>query len=106
MSRTPVRQHRTVGVSNAPLTNSVLVMPGTTIANIGAGTANDANVKIDGGTSDFNVVPSGGSTGFGLSPQCYNAVERFSLAAFCPGIGWGPNLAPGGTFDPRGWAAA
>lgn len=69
-----------------------------TIANVGPGTANGVNVKIDGGTSDFNVVSSSGSPGFGTAPQCYNAVERFSLAAFCPGIGWGPSLAQGGTL--------
>jgi hypothetical protein len=69
-----------------------------TVANVGAATANGVNVKMDGGTSDFNIVSSSGSPGFGTAPQCYNAPERFSLAAFCPGIGWGPSLAPGGTL--------
>jgi uncharacterized repeat protein (TIGR01451 family) len=69
-----------------------------TVANAGQGVANGVNVKIDGGTSDFSVVSSTGSSGFGSAPQCLNAPERFSLAAFCPGWGWGPTLAPGGTL--------
>jgi len=68
------------------------------VANVGAGVANGVNVKIDGGTSDFNVLSSSGSPGFGTAPPCYNAPEQFSLAAFCPGFGWGPSLAPGGTL--------
>jgi hypothetical protein len=60
--------------------------------------ADGVNVKIDGGTSDFTVLSSNGSPGLGTAPQLYNAPERFPLAAFCPGLGWGPTLAPGGTL--------
>src|SRR5262249_36100497 len=42
--------------------------------------------------------PATATPGFGTAPQCHNGPERFSLAAFCLGLGWGPTLAPGGTL--------
>lgn len=64
------------------------------IANVGQAPAVGVAVLIDGGTSDFNIVSSSGTAGF---VPCYNSPERFSMRAWCPGIGQGPTLAPGGT---------
>jgi uncharacterized repeat protein (TIGR01451 family) len=64
------------------------------IANVGNATANNVAVLLDGGNSAFNVVSSSGTAGF---TPCYSSPERFSLRAWCPGIGYGPSLAPGAT---------
>lgn len=65
-----------------------------TIANIGQAAAAGVAVLIDGGTSDFTIVSSSGTPGF---VPCYNSPERFSMRAWCPGIGQGPTLAAGAT---------
>ena len=67
------------------------------VANQGEVSANVATL-LDGGLQAWSVVSSSGTAGF---TPCYTAPERFSLRAWCPGLGYGPVLAPGqsGTFS-------
>jgi len=67
------------------------------VANQGQVSAN-AITLLDGGLQSWELVSSSGTPGFA---PCLLAPERFSLRAWCPGLGNGPSLAPGqsGTFS-------
>jgi Domain of unknown function DUF11 len=61
------------------------------VANQGQASAN-VSTLLDGGLQAWEVVSSSGTPGF---TPCYTSPERFSLRAWCPGLGNGPTLAPG-----------
>jgi len=61
------------------------------VANRGDASAN-AQTLVDGGLQAWELVGSSGTPGY---TPCYTAPERYSLRAWCPGLGNGPTLAPG-----------